>query len=115
MNIEALDLNLLRLFDAIWRRRSVSQAAEELGLSQPAASQGLSRLRHQLGDVLFHRAPGGVQPTRGPISWRRRSSRPCRCSKARWRRPPISSGHANHGVCSACIFPTSAKRAFCPR
>ena len=38
MNIEALDLNLLRLFDAIWRRRSVSQAAEELGLSQPAAS-----------------------------------------------------------------------------
>ena len=63
MNIENLDLNLLRLFDAIWRRRSVSQAAEELGLSQPAASQGLSRLRHQLGDVLFHRAPGGVQPT----------------------------------------------------
>ena len=63
MNIENLDLNLLRLFDAIWRRRSVSQAAEELGLSQPAASQALSRLRHQLGDVLFHRAPGGVQPT----------------------------------------------------
>ena len=49
MNIETLDLNLLRLFDAIWRRRSVSQAAEELGLSQPAASQALSRLRHQLG------------------------------------------------------------------
>ena len=63
MNIENLDLNLLRLFDAIWRRRSVSQAAEEVGLSQPAASQALSRLRHQLGDVLFHRAPGGVQPT----------------------------------------------------
>lgn len=63
MNIESIDLNLLRLFDAIWRRRNVSQAAEELGLSQPAASQGLSRLRRQLGDALFHRAPGGVQAT----------------------------------------------------
>jgi DNA-binding transcriptional LysR family regulator len=63
MNIESIDLNLLRLFDAIWRRRNVSQAAEELGLSQPAASQGLGRLRRQLGDALFHRAPGGVQPT----------------------------------------------------
>ena len=63
MNIETLDLNLLRLFDAIWRRRSVSQAAEELGLSQPAASQGLARLRRHLDDALFVRAGAGVAPT----------------------------------------------------
>ena len=63
MDIKPLDLNLLRLFDAVWRLRSVSRAAEELGLSQPAASQGLARLRRHLGDALFARSAGGVTPT----------------------------------------------------
>jgi DNA-binding transcriptional LysR family regulator len=49
MNIKDLDLNLLRLFDAVWRTRSVSRAAETLDLSQPAASQGLARLRRLAG------------------------------------------------------------------
>ena len=57
------DLNLLRLFDAVYRLRSVSRAALALGLSQPAASQGLTRLRLQLRDALFVRAGGGVRPT----------------------------------------------------
>ncbi len=63
MNIKNLDLNLLRLFDAVWRARSVSLAAKQLGLSQPAASQGLARLRHALGDALFERSGSGVRPT----------------------------------------------------
>lgn len=63
MNIRTLDLNLLRLFDAIWRSGSVGAAAEELGLSQPAASQALGRLRRELGDALFMRAARGVTPT----------------------------------------------------
>jgi len=63
MNIKDLDLNLLRLFDAVWRTRSVSRAAELLDLSQPAASQGLARLRRLLGDGLFVRAGTGVAPT----------------------------------------------------
>ena len=63
MNIKDLDLNLLRLFDAVWRTRSVSRAAETLDLSQPAASQGLARLRALLGDALFVRSGGGVAPT----------------------------------------------------
>lgn len=63
MDIRKLDLNLLRLFDAVYRLRSVSRAALALGLSQPAASQGLTRLRLQLRDALFVRAPGGVRPT----------------------------------------------------
>jgi DNA-binding transcriptional LysR family regulator len=63
MNINNLDLNLLRLFDAIWRARSVSHAAKQLGLSQPAASQGLARLRNALGDALFERSGAGVRPT----------------------------------------------------
>ncbi|WP_291774053.1 LysR family transcriptional regulator [Castellaniella sp.] len=63
MNIKALDLNLLRLFDVIHMARSVSQAADTLGLTQPAVSQGLTRLRTALGDPLFVRAAGGVRPT----------------------------------------------------
>ena len=63
MNINDLDLNLLRIFDAIHRQRSVSRAAEALGLSQPAVSQGLTRLRLALKDALFVRAGRGVEPT----------------------------------------------------
>ncbi|WP_157268908.1 LysR family transcriptional regulator [Azohydromonas aeria] len=63
MHLEHLDLNLLRLFDAVYRLRNVSRAAEALNLSQPAASQGLTRLRLQLKDPLFMRAAGGVRPT----------------------------------------------------
>ena len=63
VHIDTVDLNLLRLFDAVYRARSVSRAAEALGLTQPAASHGLTRLRLLLGDALFTRTPGGVAPT----------------------------------------------------
>ncbi len=63
MHMETMDLNLLRLFDAVYRARNVSRAAEMLGLTQPAASHGLGRLRLLLKDALFTRAPGGVAPT----------------------------------------------------
>jgi DNA-binding transcriptional LysR family regulator len=63
MHINDIDLNLLRLFDAVYRTRSVSRAAELLGLTQPAASQGLTRLRGLIHDPLFMRSGGGVQPT----------------------------------------------------
>jgi len=63
MHINDIDLNLLRLFDAVYRTRNVSRAAELLDLTQPAASQGLTRLRGLIHDPLFMRASGGVQPT----------------------------------------------------
>ena len=63
MHIKDIDLNLLRLFDAVYRTRNVSRAADLLDLTQPAASQGLTRLRSVLHDPLFMRAAGGVQPT----------------------------------------------------
>ena len=63
MHIKDIDLNLLRVFDAVYRAGSVSRAAEQLGLTQPAASQGLTRLRTLVHDPLFVRAPGGVRPT----------------------------------------------------
>jgi len=61
--LKDIDLNLLRLFDAVYRTRNVSRAAELLDLTQPAASQGLSRLRTLVHDPLFMRTAGGVQPT----------------------------------------------------
>lgn len=63
MHINDIDLNLLRVFDAVYRLRNVSRAAESLGLTQPATSQGLTRLRLLVTDALFVRAPGGVKPT----------------------------------------------------
>lgn len=62
-NIRAIDLNLLRVFDAIYRHGNVSKAAEELGLSQPSTSQALTRLRLLLKDPLFERTGTGVKPT----------------------------------------------------
>jgi DNA-binding transcriptional LysR family regulator len=58
-----LDLNLLRALDALLEARNVTRAAEKLGLTQPAMSHALARLRGHLGDPLFVRVPGGVKPT----------------------------------------------------
>jgi DNA-binding transcriptional LysR family regulator len=63
MDQKPLDLNLLRVFRAVYVARNVRRAAEQIGLSQPAVSHGLTRLRLQLKDPLFVRAPGGVAPT----------------------------------------------------
>jgi DNA-binding transcriptional LysR family regulator len=59
----AMDLNLLVVFDAMMRDRSVTRAGERLGLSQPAMSHALTRLRHMLKDELFVRSPAGMLPT----------------------------------------------------
>lgn len=58
-----LDLNLLRVFDALMEQRSVTRAANHLGVTQPAVSHALARLRTVLDDPLFIRAPSGLQPT----------------------------------------------------
>jgi DNA-binding transcriptional LysR family regulator len=58
-----LDLNLLELFETIWRTRNLTTTGEQLGLSQPAVSRGLARLRETYGDELFVRQRRGVEPT----------------------------------------------------
>jgi len=58
-----LDLNLLLVFTALLRERSVTRAAQRLHLGQPAVSAALSRLRAFTGDELFVRTPGGMEPT----------------------------------------------------
>ena len=63
MDIRAVDLNLLVVFDAMARHRSVNRAAEAVGLSQPATSAALARLRLLFGDPLFVRAGAAMKPT----------------------------------------------------
>ena len=58
-----MESRLLEVFSAIMRERSVTHAAESLGLTQPAISQGLRKLRKCLDDPLFVRALQGVEPT----------------------------------------------------
>ena len=62
-NLGIADLNLLRVFLAIWDLRSVTAASDRLGLTQPAVSQALRRLRNLFEDPLFVRTPGGMVPT----------------------------------------------------
>ncbi len=58
-----MDLNLLVAFEALYRERSVTRAGRRLGLSQPATSAALARLRQSFGDPLFTSTPRGLEPT----------------------------------------------------
>jgi len=68
MNISNFDLNLLRAFDVLMRERSVTRAAEELNLTQPAMSNVLRRLREFLDDPVLVRTGQGMQPTPKALS-----------------------------------------------
>ena len=63
ININTLDLNLLKVFDAIMDERHISRAAERLCVTQPAVSGMVKRLRQHLDDELFIRTRNGVIPT----------------------------------------------------
>lgn len=62
-DIRSLDLNLLKALDALLDERSVTRAAERLGLTQPAVSGMLTRLRESFDDPLFVRTQRGIVPT----------------------------------------------------
>ena len=63
MKLESIDLNLLLVFEALATERSVTQAAAKIGLSQPALSNALARLRVLFHDPLFERSSGRMEPT----------------------------------------------------
>lgn len=67
MDLAGVDLNLLVVFDALIAERHVTRAGERIGLSQPAMSAALNRLRHLLKDELFIRRSDGMHPTRRAI------------------------------------------------
>ncbi|MBL6431342.1 MAG: LysR family transcriptional regulator [Alphaproteobacteria bacterium] len=79
MNISAIDLNLLVAFDALFSERNVTRAARRVGLSQPAMSNALSRLRALLDDELFVRSGRGMEPT----AWAQSLALPVREALAR--------------------------------
>jgi len=63
MNLAVFDLNLLRVLDALLREGSTVKAGHRIGLSQPAVSASLGRLRAALDDDLFLRRGQGLEPT----------------------------------------------------
>lgn len=63
INLRTIDLNLLVIFEALYATKNTSRAAERLGMSQPAVSNALARLRDLIGDPLFVRQSRGLKPT----------------------------------------------------
>ena len=61
--MKKVDLNLLPIAVALYDELGVGRAAQVLGMSQPAVSMALRKLRATLNDPLFVRAPGGIAPT----------------------------------------------------
>ena len=70
MTFRTLDLNLLKVFEALMTEGSVTRAANALFMTQPAVSNALARLRDGLQDPLFVRSGNGVMPTqRAAVLW----------------------------------------------
>ncbi len=63
MSFLTLDLNLLRVFDAVMTEQNLTRAASRLAMTQPAVSNAVKRLRDALGDELLIRTAHGVKPT----------------------------------------------------
>jgi DNA-binding transcriptional LysR family regulator len=63
MNTPKIDLNLMQVFDALMHENNLTRAGFRLGLSQPAMSHALAKLRKLTGDPLFVRVPSGMEPT----------------------------------------------------
>ncbi|MEO1035910.1 MAG: LysR family transcriptional regulator [Pseudomonadota bacterium] len=63
MNIYAIDLNLLKVFEALLQERNVTRAGDKIGLAQSSMSNALNRLRHLFKDELFVRTPKSMRPT----------------------------------------------------
>ena len=63
MNLKETDLNLFKAFDVIYTEKNLTKAGEVLGITQPAVSNALSRLREMFNDELFIRSSKGMLPT----------------------------------------------------
>ncbi len=63
INLRNVDLNLLTIFEAIYNDGQIIKAAATLGLTQPAVSHALARLRGMFDDPLFYRSRSGMEPT----------------------------------------------------
>ncbi len=81
-DFRSLDLNLLRVFDTVMAEGSLTRAADQLAVAQPAVSNAMRRLRDALGDELLVRRGHGYSPRPGPSPCGRWCARPwATCSK----------------------------------
>ncbi|WP_374354756.1 LysR family transcriptional regulator [Chitinimonas sp.] len=71
LKLHQLDMNLLRVFDALVQEGNLTRAAQRLHMSQPAVSNALARLRQQLGEPLFVRTARGLTPTAAALALHR--------------------------------------------
>jgi DNA-binding transcriptional LysR family regulator len=90
LNLRSVDLNLLPALDALLRLRHVTRAAEEVGLSQPAMSHMLGRLREVLGDDLLVRGPSGMALTSRAEELAPRVAAVLNAARAIYRPPPFA-------------------------
>ena len=82
MSWNAFDLNLLVVFNAVVQEKNFTRAGQRLGMSQPAVSHALARLRHVLKDELFVRSrPRACAQPPARSGWRDQSARHCRNSR----------------------------------
>ncbi len=63
MNLKNFDLNLLVVFKTLFEEKNVTKASKKMGITQPAMSNALNRLRYLVKDELFIRGPRGMRPT----------------------------------------------------
>jgi hypothetical protein len=98
MTWNSLDLNLLRVFNAIMQERTLTRAGQRLGMSQPAMSHALARLRHMLKDDLFVRTPDGMCPTprAGPSVPMKMRHRPTRSLDLRALKDDLANAYARY-------------------
>jgi LysR family transcriptional regulator, transcriptional activator for leuABCD operon len=75
--LRTVDLNLLTVFDAVMQEQNITRAAHTLGMSQPAVSNAVARLKVMFNDELFVRYGRGIQPTARHSSYSALSVRRC--------------------------------------
>lgn len=108
-----LDVTLLELFDCVRRTRNLSAAGAQLGMSQPAVSRGLARLREMYGDELFVRRPRGVAPTAFADALAMPVSSALDTLRATFERPTFE--HATEARCFRVSMNDIGERLFLPR
>jgi DNA-binding transcriptional LysR family regulator len=108
VNITRFDLNLLTVFDALLAERSVTGAARRLGMSQPAVSHALGRLRAQVGEPLFDRTVHGMVPTKRASAM----AAPVAAALTEFRRAILAVAAAEPSVRAVRIAANSYARCF---
>ena len=98
VSFKTLDLNLLKVFDAVMEERSVLRASQRVALSQSAVSHSLARLREMLEDDLFVRTATGMQPTARALTMAPQVREALRSLEAAVEQPTLRSGGLHQAI-----------------